>query len=179
MPFRLRISTAMFRAAFLCFVALAGLAAMPALAETDPYAPLHLYSGSWQVNTPGSATPTRLENHCGREGALFTCEQVVAGRTAALVVFEAEAVDAQPDGSHTYRTQVMGETSDAPGGWNRLTIMGHRWVFEPEDDGASTAAAERTVNVFLDDDHIHFEVQHATDGGAWLTKASGDEQRVR
>ena len=169
----------MLRAPVLCLAVLAALTVVPARAETDPYAPLHLYNGSWQVNTPGSATPMRLENHCGREGALFTCEQVVAGRTAALVVFEAEAVDAQPDGSHTYRTQVMGETSEAPGGWNRLTIMGHRWVFEPEDDGtAPAAAAERTVNVFLDDDHIHFEVQHATDSGVWLTKTSGDEQRV-
>jgi hypothetical protein len=157
-------------------VCLAGMVATaPAWAADDPYAALKLYSGVWQVK-PDSGAPIRLENHCEAAGLFFVCEQVVGAKTAALVVFlPTGAGDA---GTQTYRTQALGAPQEASGGWSRLTISGHSWIYEPEDVPAGQKDLERTVNVFIDDDHIHFEVQHSTEGGPWIRKTSGNEERV-
>jgi hypothetical protein len=165
------------RAAWFCLMAtlLGGSAA--AHTAPDPYAALQVYDGVWRVRSGPDGAPQRTENHCARSGMFFRCEQMVGGSTVALVFFM--PLGAPRDGKQSYRTQVMGAPSDAPGGWNLLTINGRSWVFEPEDAAADAPERDRTACVFLDDDHIHFEVQHSTAGGAWITKARGDEERVR
>jgi len=163
-----------------CLAGLAGFVAAgapPALATDDPYAALKVYDGVWKVK-PDAGAETRVENHCRVTGMFFVCEQVAGDKTQALVVFMPTGPGAA-DGEQTYRTQAMGTAADAGGGWSRLTISGRRWIYEPEDVPAGQKDLERMVNVFIDDDHIHFEVQHSTDGGPWTRKTSGNEERVR
>jgi hypothetical protein len=74
----------------------------PASVADDPYAPLKLYDGKWDVAMGGEKEPTRLENHCARTGLFFMCEQVVRGKTGALVVFLPFAKTAT--GGEEYRT---------------------------------------------------------------------------
>ena len=163
--------------AIICLAGLAALAAPPARATDDPYAALQLYDGVWKVK-PDVGTPTRVENHCRVTGMFYVCEQVAGDKTQALVVFMPTG-PGTADGEQTYRTQAMGNSADASSGWNRLTISGRRWIYEPEDVPAGQKELERLVNVFIDDDHIHFEVQHSTDGGPWTRKTSGNEERIR
>ncbi|MEJ0045045.1 MAG: hypothetical protein WDN04_02005 [Rhodospirillales bacterium] len=161
-------------------IGLAGLAlllsAADARAADDPYAALQLYNGAWKVK-PDTGAPSRVENRCKATGLFFVCEQVVGDKTQALVVFMPTGPGAE--GEQTYRTQAMGTAADAGGGWSRLTISGRRWIYEPEDVPAGQKDLERMVNVFIDDDHIHFEVQRSTDGGPWTRKSSGNEERVK
>jgi hypothetical protein len=160
---------------WLAFLALA--MARPAWASDDPYSALRVYDGVWKVK-PDAGNETRVENRCRVTGTFFVCEQVAGDKTQALVVFMPTGPGAG-DGEQTFRTQAMGIASDAGGGWSRLTISGRRWIYEPEDVPAGQKELERMVNVFIDDDHIHFEVQHSTDGGPWTRKTSGNEERVR
>jgi hypothetical protein len=56
--------------------------------DSDPYAPLKLYDGSWEVKVSLPEPKTdHLENHCARTGLFYACEQVANGKTGALVVF--------------------------------------------------------------------------------------------
>jgi hypothetical protein len=153
---------------------LALLLAGPAAA--DPYDTLKLYDGTWKVRTDGGAV-VKLQNRCTANGMFFICEQVIGGNTSALVVFLPTGPG--ENGEQTYRTQALGSPTDSRSGWNHLSITGSRWIFAPEDVPADAHDQERTVSIFLDADHIHFEVQHSTDGGPWTRKTSGDEERVR
>ena len=50
-------------------------------ASGDPYAPLRLYEGAWevQVTTPEKKTD-KIVNHCAKTGTFFSCEQEVNGK---------------------------------------------------------------------------------------------------
>src|SRR5260370_7188654 len=57
-------------------------------ASGDPYAPLRLYEGAWEVHVTMPAKKTdKIVNHCAKTGTFFSCEQEVNGKTTALVVF--------------------------------------------------------------------------------------------
>lgn len=164
------------RAAVYVLIGLAAFAAPQARADQDPYDTLRLYDGVWQVKADDGGN-RQVHNHCTRNGMFYTCEQTEGDHTVALLVFVSTGPDM--DGSQTYRTQAMGQPAEAPGGWNRLTVVGRRWIYEPEDAPPGQHALERTVTIFLDDDHIHYETQRSTDGGPWLRQSSGNEERVR
>ncbi len=117
-----------------------------------------------------------LANHCSRAGDVFVCEQVLNGKTKALVVFQLEG---EVGHSRTYRTRIMPPGgAGAPGPWNYLTIEGERWVYGAAvDDDAKHPLRARTINEFSGTDHIHFEVQSSRDGKVWTITASGDETR--
>ena len=54
----------------------------------DPYGPLRLYDGKWNIKTSDAEkNEMQVENHCTRTGLFFACEQVVKGKSEALVVF--------------------------------------------------------------------------------------------
>ena len=72
---------------------------------SDPYTPLALYNGRWDSQSGDGgdkAADVHLVNHCDKTGRFFVCEQVVNGKTEALVVFL--PVGASGD-SLRYRTQ--------------------------------------------------------------------------
>ena len=73
-----------------------------------------------------------------------------------------------------YRTETLGVDGGEPGPWFSLKIRDADWTYTPE----GPEPRERTLNHFIDADHIHFEVQKK-DGDGWTTTLSGDETRVK
>jgi hypothetical protein len=143
----------------------------------DPYAPLKLYDGKWDVAMAGEKVPTRLENHCAKTGLFFACEQVVNGKTGALVIFLPFAKTAS--GGEEYRTQALRADASPAGDWGKLTIEGDKWVYAWESTDAGKKVYWRNINLFSETDKIHFEIQRSDDGSAWKTQNSGDEQRAK
>ena len=143
----------------------------------DPYAPLKLYDGKWDVAMAGEKGPTRLENHCAKTGLFYACEQVVNGKTGALVIFLPFARTAT--GGEEYRTQALLADASPAGDWGKLTIEGDKWVYAWESTDAGKKTFWRNINTFSGTDKIHFEIQRSDDGSAWKTQNSGDEQRAK
>jgi hypothetical protein len=144
----------------------------------DPYAPLRLYDGKWDIRTSGAEkNEIQVENHCTKTGLFFACEQVVKGKSEALVVFLPVARIAT--GGEEYRTQALGADASPAGEWGKLTIEGDRWVYSWESKDGGKKIYWRNVNSFTGADKIHFEVQRSDNGTAWNTQKSGDEQRVK
>jgi hypothetical protein len=153
----------------------------PALADSpanDPYAALRLYDGKWDL-VPADSTqkPTHLVNHCAKTGSFFACEQVVDGKSVALVVFL--PLENTGGNGQEYRTDALLADASAPGDWSTLTIVGSRWVYAWEDRKDGKKTYWRNINVFSGPDAIHFEIQRSDDGAAWTTRQSGDERRVK
>ena len=141
-------------------------------AADDPYAALKLYEGKWiATSSEGKATP--VENRCARAGLFFSCEQIIAGKTKALVVFMPDGPTAK---GQAWLVQTLGTVGERPGPWRTLTIEGDRWVYRQAAGGGEKA--RRTVDQFLGPDHIHFEVQQSASGESWTTTSSGDERRA-
>jgi hypothetical protein len=159
--------------ATVCALGLARAASAPA---DDPYAPLKLYDGAWLIVSSDGKT-TRVENHCARTGLFFACEQVVNGKSEALVVFLPRG---RTDEGQTYRTQALRADAAAPAPWYHLAIDGEHWVYSAGAQGGKAhSKRERTLNEFSGPDQIHFAVQTSKDGKTWTTTLSGDERRAR
>lgn len=137
----------------------------------DAYTPLALYNGGWRIQKPGTAAPDNLVNHCARTGTFYSCEQVVNGKTTALVIF------VPGDAPGKYHTQAVLPSGEATGRGD-LTIDGNRWEYLGKDVEGTKTTWYRTVNVFTGKDHIHYEQAQSTDGTHWVTGSSGDEDRV-
>ena len=163
----------------LCALAMVAVTkASAANAGDDPYAPLRLYDGAWEATMASAPKDTvRLENHCAKTGLFFVCEQVVAGKTGALLVFA--PVAKLPGGGEEYHTKALPPSGIPAGDWGKLTIDGDRWTYSWEDEENGKKTYWRNVNVFTGSDAIHFELQNSTDGVTWKTQNSGDERRVK
>jgi hypothetical protein len=134
-------------------------------ASQDAYAALKPYAGTWTVVSSRGKT-SKVANICARTGLFFVCEQSINGAAKALVVF-------LPQGGGRYRTQTLGADGAEPGHWFGLRITDADWVYMPE--GADPR--ERTLNHYIDADHVHFDVQKKS-GEDWKTTLSGDETRT-
>jgi hypothetical protein len=135
-------------------------------ASEDAYAPLNDYAGSWTV-VSSRGTTSKVVNSCARTGLFFVCEQSIDGAPKVLVVF-------LPQGEGRYRTQTLGADGAEPRHWFSLTIKDADWVYAPE----GVVPRERTVDHFIDADHIRFAIQKKA-GEDWKTTLSGDETRVK
>jgi hypothetical protein len=140
------------------------------------YAPLGLYQGAWQITRKSAdkaSKPEQLVNRCASLGKYFFCQQTVSGSDGGLVIF----IPAGKPGH--YFTQTITPDGRATGKAD-LEISGNRWTYSsrwPQGNGKITYY--RTINVFTDKDHIHFEQAESADGTQWTQKDSGDEVRVR
>ena len=143
----------------------------------DPYAPLRLYNGKWQVISGDQKTPTNVENHCAQTGVFYSCEQIVDGKTAALVVFLPMAKT--KTGGEEYRTHVLTPDAKPSGDWHDLTIEGDKWFYTWDSTETGKKVFWRNVNTFSGPDKIHFEIQSSADGTTWETQKQGDEQRIK
>ena len=154
------------------------LAKVGATVADDPYAPLKLYDGKWEVGpSEGEKEATHLENHCAKTGLFFACEQVVNGRPVALVVFLPMAK--LPSGGEEYRTQGLTADASPAGEWGKLTIDNEHWIYSWEGRDNEKKVYWRNVNTFSGTDKIHFEIQNSDDGTTWKTQKSGDERRAK
>jgi hypothetical protein len=156
------------------------IAAKTGPASGDPYAPLRLYDGEWDVTPAGSdkaAEIVHLENRCAKAGDFFVCNQIVKGKNMALIVF----LPTHPleSGGYAYRNQALRPDSDGPSSWGSLEITGDHWVYLSEATDQGKKVYFRTTNTFSGSDKIHFEVQHSDDGSKWRTQMSEDEVRVK
>lgn len=146
--------------------------------DPDPYEPLKLYDGGWQVKiTMPEKKSDHLVNHCARAGKFYSCEQEVNGVTAALVIFL--PYGKSESGGLEYRTLAALPDASKPGDWGRLVIEGNTWTYSWTERNGDKSVAARNVNVFKDKDHIHFELQRMAEGSNWKTEMAGDEERVK
>jgi hypothetical protein len=143
----------------------------------DPYAPLRLYNGKWQLVSDDQKAPTNIENHCAQTGVFYSCEQIVDDKTAALVVFLPMAKT--KTGGEDYRTHVLTPDAKPSGGWHNLTIEGDKWLYTWDSTETGKKILWRNVNTFSGPDKIHFEIQSSADGTTWETQKQGDEQRIK
>jgi hypothetical protein len=149
-----------------------------AVVADDPYAPLALYDGKWDSTTTiGEKESVRIENHCARTGLFFVCEQMLRAKTGSLAVFLPVAKMAS--GGEEYKITGLSANGSAPGGWNKLTIEGDRWVYSWENTDEGKRVFWRNVNQFSGADKIHFEIQRSDDEITWKTTKGGDEVRVK
>jgi hypothetical protein len=152
--------------------------AQSASAREDPYAALKLYDGKWLVMSSGGPPEgIHLENHCAKTGLFFACEQLVDGKTVALVVFR--PTTKLPGGGQEYRSQALTPEDGPSGGWNGLTIEGDRWVYTWDATESGKKVFYRNINTFSGSDKIHFEIQNSDDGKTWKKQKDGDEARQK
>ena len=147
-------------------------------AEPDPYEPLRLYDGTWQVRMGGTdKKPDILVDHCVRTGKFYSCEQEFNGKTRALVVFLPAGTTST--GAMEYSTLVARADLTKPDDWEHLAIEGDTWTFTWMEKEGEKIVSMRNVNRFSGRDHIHFEVQKLEEGGNWKAQLAGDEDRVK
>jgi hypothetical protein len=158
----------------------AGAAAKANSLASDPYAPLRLYDGKWDLVPASDGKPAEavhIENHCAKVGDFFACNQFVNGKNMALVVF----LPSHPleNGGYAYRNQALGVEGDAPSRWGKVEIAGDRWAYSSDETDKGKKTYWQTINLFSGPDKIHFEVQKSDDGIKWTTTMSGDEARAK
>ena len=98
----------------------------------------------------GEGKPDALVNHCTEGTAFFSCEQIVNGKSVALVVFTAT------DDPTKFHSQPVLPTGRATGRGD-LTIIGDHWIFlgsGKDDSGKETFY--RTENLFTGQDEDSF-----------------------
>jgi hypothetical protein len=147
-------------------------AATAAAAPLDPYAPLWLYNGSWDVRPKDQPKPDRLANKCALIGRFFACEQSVNGTPGALQIF----IPAPGKPGHYYTQNVRPE--GRAGGRGDLEIAGELWTYTSTWDEGGKTIYYRTTNVFTGRNKIHFEQAESENNKTWVVKNSGDEIRV-
>ncbi len=151
------------------------LAALVVAAASNPFAPLELYNGTWTVHAQhsfsGADGPDTLVNHCNRGQAFYTCEQIVNGKPAALVIFTASSEPGKFDVDNILPNGHASSDTD-------LFIHGDHWTFIT--NSATNTPRYRTENVFNGPDRIHFEQFESPDGGkTWNKTNEGDDTRVK
>jgi hypothetical protein len=140
----------------------------------DPYASLRLYNGRWLVrqgNAAADAKPDELTDECAQVGKYFTCQQMLNGKTGALLVF----VPTETPG-HFYTQNVRPD--GRAGGRGELQIDGDRWTYSSKAEENGKTTYYRTINQFTGRDKIHSESAESSDGVNWKTTRSGDLVRM-
>ena len=157
---------------------LVGVIAAPALGSgfDASFDAVKVYAGTWTVvslhTMAGEGRPDTVVNQCSEGSAFYTCEQVVNGKSLALIVFTVA------EGTGRFHSQPILPNGQAVGR-GELTIAGDHWTFlgvGKGDDGKDIYY--RTENYFTGRDKIHFEQFESSDNKTWVKKNSGDEVRV-
>ena len=159
-------------------LALLAAAAASVATAAPPPEPVMRYAGDWTVVSKGAPEPVHLHNSCVAGTAFITCEQLVDGRSVALLVFQPVASAQGAAGKDYISLAIPAGATRAL--HSRLHTDGDAWVFNSDPvtkDGAATW--NRVLNTFAGPDRIHYDIQTSTDGKSWTTTASGDETRVK
>lgn len=158
----------------LALVLLLALQTAASPSAADPFAPLAIYNGAWSVkaqhpfgNTPG---PDILQNRCTHGVAFYTCEQVVNGKSAALVIFTLSKEPGKFDVDNILPNGHASSDTD-------LFVKGDHWTYL--SNSSAGHPHYRTENYFKGPDSIHFDQFETTDDGKTWTKTNeGDEIRL-
>src|SRR5580704_11435405 len=110
------------------------------------FAPLKVYEGTWTVvsahTMAGEGRPDTIVNHCTEGTAFYTCEQVVNGKSLALLVFTAT------DDPTKFHSQPVSPNGQAVG-ISDLTIIGDHWTFLGSGtDRSGRQLFYKTQNIF-------------------------------
>ena len=157
------------QAAGVVCMSLVVVSAIASETAVDPYVPLRLYEGAWNVTPKGKSPPVRLLNTCARVGRFFACQQTVNGKPGALLIFS----PASPGRYHTQVVQADGAALGQPGS---LSVSGNHWVYLSGPD--SKGIRYRTTNNFEGPDRIRFAVAHSSHGKRWIVTLAGVEERA-
>jgi hypothetical protein len=146
-------------------------------ADAAKFATIKVYEGTWTITSAhtmaGAGKPDTLVNRCTEGAAYFSCEQIVNGKSLALIVFTAT-----DDGTRFFTQPVMPDGKAL--GRADLTVNGDHWTFlSTGTDSGGNLVFYRTENVFTGKDKIHFEQYESTDNKTWTKKNEGDEVRVQ
>lgn len=141
------------------------------------FTPLKAYEGTWTVTSAhtmaGPGKTDTLVNHCTEGASFYTCEQVVNGKSVALIVFTAT------EDTTRFHTQPVLPDGRALGR-SDLTVAGDHWTFlgsGTDKDGKQVFY--RTENYFTGRDKIHSEQYESSDNKTWVKKNEADEVRVQ
>ena len=146
-------------------------AAANLLNAADPYTPLRLYSGSWQI-THKDQPPEKLTNQCALVGRFFTCEQTVNGVPGNLLIF----IPVPDKPGHYYTQNVRPEGRASARG--ELEIQGDHWIFRSTWDQGGSTIYYRTTNIFTGRNKIQYEQAESNDNKNWTIKNVGEETRL-
>jgi hypothetical protein len=151
------------------------LGAAPALAAgADPYAALAAMDGRW-TRTPAGGRSQTIENRCHRTGLFFTCEQIVGGKPAALVVF----LPRESQGKRqVFKVETLTAAGDRAAPWKELVIDGDTWTVSDLEHVHGKVRRQRTVLTYSGPDFVHDEVQASEDGESWKTVSAADQRRA-
>jgi len=145
-------------------------------AEVDTFA---RYAGTWkmQLNYVESAhSKARVEsmtvaNDCWRSDFFYVCNQIIDGKSRALIVFFYDPV-AKRYGSYPI---AVGADTVHPA----TVVVDEKSITFPYDmqDNGKTVHM-RIVNTFTTPDTLDFKQEYSEDGQKWVTMATGVEHRV-
>jgi hypothetical protein len=147
------------------------LAMAPFVKAADPFTPLWLYSGSWQI-THKDSPPEKLVNQCSAVGHFFVCEQTVNGVPGNLLIFI--AVPDKPGHYYTQNVRPEGRASAR----GELEIQRDHWIFRTTWDQGGSTIYYRTTNIVTGHNKIQYEQAESTDNKNWTIKNNGEETRI-
>ena len=141
------------------------------------FAPLKVYDGTWTIvsthTAAGDGRPDTLVNHCTEGTGFYTCEQLINGKSLALLVFTAT-----DDPTKFHSQPVL--SNGVAAGISDLIIVGDHWTFlSSGTDSNGRQIFYRTENIFSGRDKIHFELYQSGDNKTWVKNNQGDEVRVQ
>jgi hypothetical protein len=173
-PKCLASSFGVWRLASVPFVLLITLVPTQAQHSAGPFAPLWLYTGTWQVspsNKAAGSKPDTLVNQCAELGKAFACGQIVNSQAGGLVVFLPKG-----EAGHFVTQTIMPDGRAS--GLVALEVNGNTWTYNSRRDEYGKTTYFRTLNVFTGKTRIHYEQAHSADQKQWTVDSSGDEVRI-
>lgn len=158
----------------------AASAAPPAAASGTGLDVIAAYAGTWQTDIRYQDTPYskkyeakyQLHNDCWRSAGYYACDQVVDGKSQALVVFTYDPAK----GYATYPIPAGGSSTIHAG---RLMIDGKAWTFPWQTSKGGKTTYFHVINTWTSPDGIDFRQEYSEDGKQWQTMAEGHETRVK
>jgi len=138
------------------------------------------YKGAWQIEIENYKTAfseagkesTSLQNDCWSSAGFYACDQIVNGKSSALLVF-----------TYDEKTDMYGTYAIPAGGGNAnhgtLLIRGNVWTYPWEQTENGHTTYFRVVNVFTAPDTIEFRREFSTDKQHWTAMAKGIEKKQK
>jgi len=161
----------------MCLVLVLAQHSSAADAVSDPFAPLAVYQGHWNVKAEhpwsGAAAGSvdHLVSNCQRFTRYFACEQTVNGKALSLIVYTAGE---SPGELHTRFIQPDGLAAAR----GDLTLHRNHWTYLDKPAPGQAGNWSRVENLIDDPDHIRFEEYESSDHGkSWTRTNSGTEER--